>query len=122
MIDLSHANKCSKALKAVSDLNRIKILELLFKGELCVTDLVKALGLDQPKVSHHLAILKRAGVIIDRRQGRKIIYSLHPGVHKKPSEFVDRIDFGYCSVEYKRRRVEAKKEKEREEGGELGTF
>ena len=111
MIDFSHANKCSKALKALSDLNRIKILELLFKGEMCVSDLVKALKLDQPKVSHHLAILKRAGVILDRRQGRKIIYSLHPGVYRKPGEFVDRIDFGYCSVEFKRR-AEYRKEKE----------
>ncbi len=116
MIDLSHAHKCSKSLKAVSDLNRINILELLFKGEMCVSDLVKALGLDQPKVSHHLAILKRANVIIDRRQGRKIIYSLHPGYYKKPNDYVDRIDFGFCSVDFKRRRVDAKKEKEMLEG------
>ena len=112
MIDLSHANQCSKALKAVSDLNRIKILELLSKSEMCVTDLVKSMNLDQPKVSHHLAVLKRAGVIIDRRQGRRIFYSLHHGVYKKTSDFVDRIDFGFCSVEFKRRGVEIKKEKE----------
>ena len=116
MIDFSHASKCSKALKALSDLNRIKILELLFKGEMCVSDLVRALKLDQPKVSHHLAILKRAGVILDRRQGRKIIYSLHPGVYRKPSEFVDRIDFGFCSVEFKRRaELQREKEERREE-------
>ena len=65
MIDLSHANKCSKALKSVADLNRIKILDLLFKGEMCVTDLVKSLSLDQPKVSHHLAILKKAGYLVN---------------------------------------------------------
>ena len=115
MIDFSHASKYSKALKALSDLNRIKILELLFRNEMCVTELVKTLNLDQPKVSHHLAILKRAGVILDRRQGRKIIYSLHPGVHREPSDLVDRIDFGYCSVEFKRR---ADYRKEREMVGE----
>ena len=112
MIDLSHANKCSRALKAISDLKRIKILGLLSKSEMCVTDIVKSMNLYQPSISHHLAILKNAGVIIDRRQGRRIIYSLHPGVYKKPSEFVDRIDFGFCSVEFKRRGVEIKKEKE----------
>jgi len=123
MIDLSHANKCSKALKALSDLNRIKILELLFKGEMCVTDLVKSLNLDQPKVSHHLAILKKAGVILDRRQGRKIIYSLHPGVYKKPSDYIDRIDFGFCSVEFKRRRIEIKKEMEEgEQSADMAAF
>ncbi len=118
MIDFSHVSKCTKALKALSDLNRIKILELLFKGEMCVTELVKALNLDQPKVSHHLAILKRAGVILDRRDGRKIIYSLHPGVHRKPSEFVDRIDFGYCLVEFKRR-ADYRREKEMVGEGEV---
>ena len=102
MSDFSFINKCSKSMKALSDLNRLKILELLFKGELCVSDMVKALKIDQPKVSHHLAILKRAGVIVDRRQGRKIIYSLHPAVYKK-SEYVDKIDFGFVSVEFRLR-------------------
>ncbi len=120
MSDFSFISKCSKSLKALSDLNRLKILELLFQGELCVSDMVKALKIDQPKVSHHLAILKRAGVIVDRRQGRKIIYSLHPVVYKK-SEYVDKIDFGFCSVEFRlrakeglRKKKEAKEEKSAE--------
>jgi ArsR family transcriptional regulator len=116
MKDLLHADKCSKAIKSISDLKRIKILELLSKNEMCVTDIVKRMNLYQPIISHHLAILKSAGVIIDRRQGRRIFYSLHPSVYKKPSEFVDRIDFGFCSVEFKRRGVEIKKKKEMVEG------
>jgi len=116
MSDFTFISKCSKSLKALSDLNRLKILELLFQGELCVSDMVRALKIDQPKVSHHLAILKRGGVIIDRRQGRKIIYSLHPAVYKKKSDYVDFIDFGYCSVEFKwRYRGEVKKKKEAKE-------
>ena len=110
MSDFSFINKCSKALKALSDLNRLKILDLLFKGELCVSDMVKALKIDQPKVSHHLAILKRAGVIIDRRQGRKIIYSLNPAVYRG-SDLMDRIDFGYCSVDFKIRQKEGLRKK-----------
>ena len=116
MSDFSFISKCSKALKALSDLNRLKILELLFQGELCVSDMVKALKIDQPKVSHHLAILKRAGIIVDRRNGRKIIYSLHPAVYKK-SEFVDKVDFGYVSVEFRlRHKAELRKKKEAKEG------
>jgi DNA-binding transcriptional ArsR family regulator len=114
MSDFSFISKCSKSLKALSDLNRLKILDLLFRGELCVSDMVKALKIDQPKVSHHLAILKRAGVIVDRRQGRKIIYSLHPAVYKK-SEFVDKIDFGFVSVEFRLRHKEKKKKEMKEE-------
>ena len=123
MSDFSFISKCSKSLKALSDLNRLKILELLFNGELCVSDMVKALKIDQPKVSHHLAILKRAGVIVDRRQGRKIIYSLHPAVYKK-SEYVDKIDFGFVSVEFKIRQKAAipkKKEVPKESSKETAT-
>ena len=123
MSDFSFISKCSKSLKALSDLNRLKILELLFNGELCVSDMVKALKIDQPKVSHHLAILKRAGVIVDRRQGRKIIYSLHPAVYKK-SEYVDKIDFGFVSVEFKIRQKAAipkKKEAPKEVPKETAT-
>ena len=123
MSDFSFISKCSKSLKALSDLNRLKILELLFNGELCVSDMVKALKIDQPKVSHHLAILKRAGVIVDRRQGRKIIYSLHPAVYRK-SEYVDKIDFGFVSVEFKIRQKAAipkKKEAPKEPSKETAT-
>lgn len=117
MTDSSHASKCSEAIKAVSDHIRIKILELLSQNEMRVTDIVKALKLDQPKVSHHLAILRKSGVIINRRQGRNIIYSLNPGVCKKPRNDVDRIDFGFCSVEFTRRRVEVKRVEEAAESG-----
>ena len=116
MNDPLHTNKCSMVLKAVSDLNRIKILELLSKSEMCVTDIVKNMKLDQPKVSHHLAILKRARIVLTKKQGRRIYYYFNPAIYKKPSEYVDKIDFGFCSVEFKRRGFEIKKEKEMVDG------
>jgi ArsR family transcriptional regulator len=47
-------------------------------GELCVCELTHALGLSQPKVSRHLAYLRDAGVVADRRQGVWVYYRLHP--------------------------------------------
>jgi len=79
----ARASRMSRALKAVSDVNRIRILEVLVQGEFCVSDLVERLAIDQPKVSHHLAILRSAGVIRSRRDGRHINYSVRPGVHRK---------------------------------------
>ena len=79
----ARASRMSRALKAVSDVNRIRILEVLVQGEFCVSELVERLGIDQPKVSHHLAILRSAGVIRSRRDGRHINYSVRPGVHRK---------------------------------------
>ena len=62
--------------KALSDETRIRILKLLEEGELCVCDLVAALGIIQPKVSFHLRTLKEAGLIKDRKQGKWIHYSI----------------------------------------------
>lgn len=62
--------------KALSDETRLKILKLLENGELCVCDLVAAFDTVQPKISFHLAILKDAGLIKDRKQGKWSYYSL----------------------------------------------
>ncbi|MFH1702558.1 MAG: metalloregulator ArsR/SmtB family transcription factor [Nitrospirota bacterium] len=62
--------------KALSDETRIRILKLLEDGEICVCDVVAALEMVQPKVSFHLSVLKEAGLIKDRKQGKWIYYSL----------------------------------------------
>lgn len=62
--------------KALSDETRLRILKLLERGELCVCDIVTALGMSQPKVSFHLNTLKEAGFIKDRKDGRWIHYQL----------------------------------------------
>ncbi len=62
--------------KALSDETRLRTLKLLEHGELCVCDIVAALNMIQPKVSFHLGVLKEAGLIKDRKQGRWIYYSI----------------------------------------------
>jgi ArsR family transcriptional regulator len=61
---------------ALSEVTRLRILKLLEHGELCVCDLVAALDMSQPKISFHIAALKSAGLITDRKQGRWIHYSI----------------------------------------------
>lgn len=70
-------NKLSALFKALSDETRLRIVRLLKDGELCVCDIVAALGMVQPKVSFHLNVLKEAGFITDRREGRWIHYRLN---------------------------------------------
>jgi len=62
--------------KALSEETRLRILKLLEQGELCVCDIVSALDLIQPKVSFHLAALKEAGLIKDRKQGKWTHYRI----------------------------------------------
>ncbi|MBM4146110.1 MAG: metalloregulator ArsR/SmtB family transcription factor [Nitrospira sp.] len=62
--------------KALSEEIRLRILKLLEHGELCVCDIVTALDMIQPKVSFHLSVLKEAGLLRDRRQGKWIHYRI----------------------------------------------
>ena len=62
--------------KALADETRLRILNLVAHREVCVCHLVEALGLGQSKVSRHLAHLRNAGLVNDRRDGLWMYYSL----------------------------------------------
>lgn len=65
--------------RALSDATRLRSLMLLARHtELCVCELTQALDLPQPKVSRHLAALREAGVVLDRRAGQWVHYRIHP--------------------------------------------
>ena len=61
---------------ALSDETRLQIIELLSKSERCVCELQDAVGAAQSRLSFHLKVLRDAGLVNDRRQGRWIYYSL----------------------------------------------
>jgi ArsR family transcriptional regulator len=62
--------------KALSDETRLRILKLLERGELCVCDMVAAFDMIQPKVSFHLSVLKQAGLLKDRKEGKWMHYKI----------------------------------------------
>ena len=64
-------------MKACADQTRLRLINLLAReGEICVCHLVDVLGTNQPKVSRHLAYLKRAGLVSDRKDGLWVHYRL----------------------------------------------
>lgn len=65
-----------KVMKAAGDPTRARMLKLLEDGELCVCELIEVLGLGQSTVSGHLAVLREAGLVKGRKQGRWSYYSL----------------------------------------------
>ena len=67
----------SRLFKALADETRLRILSLLAEGELCVCDLMEVLMLPQSTVSRHLAYLKNAGWVTDRRAGVWMYYSIN---------------------------------------------
>jgi ArsR family transcriptional regulator len=67
--------------KIFADLTRLRVLVLLAReGELCVCEPTHALGEIQPKIPRHLALLREAEVVLDRRQGQWIYYRLNPNM------------------------------------------
>jgi ArsR family transcriptional regulator len=62
--------------RALADRTRLRLLNLMGDDEVCVCFLVEALKLTQPKISRHLAYLRRAGIVASRRQGKWMHYRL----------------------------------------------
>jgi len=67
-----------KMFKALSDETRLRIYLLLLQGELCVCELVNILNIEQSRISHSVRILKEAGLVVNRREGKWIIYAVNP--------------------------------------------
>jgi len=67
-------------LKVLSDSTRLRLLALLSREELAVAELQEILGMGQSRISSQLALLRQAGFVSDRRDGKKAFYSLRPGL------------------------------------------
>lgn len=66
----------AQLLRALAHPARIEILELLRDGERCVCEFESLLGLRQPNISQHLAVLRTAGLTVTRREGLRVLYSV----------------------------------------------
>lgn len=71
-----YLDRVDELFRAFSDRTRLRILNVLRDGELCVGDLVEILGVPQPTASRHLAQLREAGLVRTRRQGLWCFYTL----------------------------------------------
>jgi ArsR family transcriptional regulator, arsenate/arsenite/antimonite-responsive transcriptional repressor len=74
-VDLSRA---AQLFHALSDETRLGIIDMLRGGERCVCDLQSDLEAAQSRLSFHLRVLREAGVVVDRREGRWSYYSIAP--------------------------------------------
>ena len=67
--------------KAFADTTRVRILNLLAQREHCVCEFQNILHVPQPKISRHLAYLRRTGLVKTRRDGKWVYYTLAPGTN-----------------------------------------
>lgn len=66
----------NKFFKAISDQNRVRIMELLKDRELNVSQICEHFDMQQPSVSHHLSILKNAKIVASNKRGKEVYYRL----------------------------------------------
>jgi ArsR family transcriptional regulator len=76
---VSHSSKplpLAGLFAALADTTRLRLLNLMTGGEVCVCHFVEILGQSQPKISRHLAYLRNAGIVAARREGKWMHYSI----------------------------------------------
>lgn len=78
----------ARLFHALSDETRVRVIDMLANGEKCVCDLQDAVGAAQSRLSFHLKVLREAGLVNDRREGRWNYYSLRPEVLDEMSAYL----------------------------------
>ena len=98
--DNFQSNTCADQLKALSEPIRLRIVDILRHGEMTVGDIAEFLETELVTVSHHLKILKHAGLIEVERDGRFMVYRLRKDLLQKVArnskEF---LNLGCCRIE-----------------------
>jgi len=78
-----------ESLRLLADPTRSRMLHLLHRGELAVGELQEILGLPQSRISTHLALLRKGGLVVDRRDGKKSFYAVARGLPDSVSGIVE---------------------------------
>ncbi|ULA65967.1 MAG: HTH arsR-type domain-containing protein [Nitrospira sp.] len=99
--DILTSRQCAAVLKAMGDATRLEILESLLVEEKCVNDLVQQLHCSQPHVSHHLRILREAGLVEGHRMGKQVCYRIVQTVQRAlANQKGQALDLGCCELRF----------------------
>jgi ArsR family transcriptional regulator len=100
----------SRIYGALSDETRLRLLFVLSHGEFCVTELTGILGLPQSTVSRHLGVLSHVNLVVDRREGTKVYYTLAApsgGVQERVLGCVQQVFPGFRVLKEDKERIRA---------------
>jgi len=80
-MDVAHAQvdvqELADLFKVLGDPTRIRIVQQLLNKEMCVTDIAEAMGMGQSAISHQLRVLRQARLVVFRKEGKTVYYSLN---------------------------------------------
>ncbi len=80
MTDYPAARRIALRLAALAEPTRLRVLDRLAQGPLHVGALAEVLDVPMVNLSHHLGVMRQAGIVEDEKDGRRVIYRLHPEV------------------------------------------
>ena len=93
---------CIAALKALGEESRLRILPLLFKEQLSVSEITERLNLSQYNVSKHLRVMREAGLLETKKQGKLRLYRVTPELKRKVTANNNVLDLGCCTFRFDR--------------------
>ncbi|MBZ0253428.1 MAG: metalloregulator ArsR/SmtB family transcription factor [Candidatus Methylomirabilis sp.] len=76
-IDLPDVKEFTRILRLMSNPTRMQLLLILSKQECGLNELCELLDIPHPSASHHLSLMKMSGLVLDRREGKKVYYTLN---------------------------------------------
>ena len=91
-------NVCVDRLKVLADATRLEVVRALLSGPLHAGSLQRQTGVEQSLLSHHLRVLREAGLVKARRDGKAVLYRLAEGVALRPE--TDGLDLGCCTLSF----------------------
>ncbi|MFT5300483.1 MAG: DNA-binding transcriptional ArsR family regulator [Mariniblastus sp.] len=89
---------CASVLKVLADETRLAVVELLMDGPLHVGEMNASLNVEQTLLSHHLRVLREAGLVESERKGKQVLYSLANQVQSKRRGRA--INLGCCKISF----------------------
>lgn len=94
----NNVNQCANMFKVLSDETRLAVVKQLLSQPKQVNELNEQLPVSQSLLSHHLKILRDAGLVYGKRQGKAVVYEISPKL--KTSKVKNAINLGCCNLEF----------------------
>lgn len=94
----SSPDECASVLKVLADETRLAVVEQLMDGPKHVGEIIEALNVEQTLLSHHLRVLRDAGLVVSQRDGKQVIYTL--AKHVQGSRRGKAINLGCCKISF----------------------
>ncbi len=99
MVENEVQASCADLLKILADETRLAVVRQLLDGPKHVAQINESLGLEQSLLSHHLKVLRQAGMVVAQRDGKAVLYSLSPELQSAAKG--QAINLGCCFISFK---------------------